>query len=167
MRPITNSEAITKVYNKPFYEYLGEDGFTYITKNTEPMCEDKYEIIEGSIYIGHYFNICNHRANNMRQSSKCDDNIICTEFSGAPVRGKKGGFSTGPQEQLALQGMGMTRLVREVSLLRSDYCNVSMKSKRKEEEEEIYGGSTTFKRMHDDLDMRGLNVTYKVKKLYG
>ena len=108
--------------------------------------------------------------NNMMQSSKCDDSIIRTEFSGAPVRGKKGEFSTGPQEQLALQGMGMTRLVREVSLLRSDYCNVLMKTKRKEEEEEeeeeICGGSTTFKRMHDDLDMRGLNVTYKVKKLY-
>ena len=82
MRPITNSEAIIKVYNKPFYEYLGEDGFTYITKNTEPMCEDKYEIIEGSIYIGHYFNVCNHRASNMMQSSKCDDNIIRTGQKG-------------------------------------------------------------------------------------
>ena len=99
------------------------------------------------------------------QSSKCDDNIVRTEFSGTPIRGKKGGFSTRPQEQLTLQGMGMMRFVREVSLLRSDYCNVPLKSIQ-EEEEEIFGGSSTFKRMHDDLDMRGLNVTYKVKKLY-
>ena len=160
MRPITTTT--TKTYKKPFHEYLGEDGFTYITTKEEE--EDEYEIIEGSIYIAHYFNVSNHKASIMMQSSKCDDNIIRTEFSGAPVRGKKGGFSTGPQEQLALQGMGMTRFVREVSLLRSDYCNVPLK-REEEEEEEIFGGSSTFRRMHDDLDMRGLNVTYKVRKL--
>ena len=166
MRPITKNNT-SKIYRKPFHEYLGEDGFTYIVNNNNTY-EDNYEIIEGSIYVGHYFNVCNHKANHMMQSSKCDDNIVRTEFSGAPIRGKKGGFSTGPQEQLTLQGMGMTRFVREVSLLRSDYCTVPLKSIREEdeEEEEIFGGSSTFKRMHDDLDMRGLNVTYKVKKLY-
>lgn len=158
MRP-TNEKTF---YKKPFYEYLGEDGFTYVQKKC--VDDDYYEIIEGSIYIGHYFNVCNHKATHMMQSSKCDDNIIRTEFSGAPIRGKKGGFSTGPQEQLALTGMGMTRFVREVSLLRSDYCTIPMKSQEKEEEA-IFGGSTTLKRMHDDLDMRGLDVTYKIKKL--
>ena len=160
MKPTNNSKIL---YKKPFYEYLGEDGFTYVV-NKNSDYDDNYEIIEGSIYIGHYFNVCNHRATHMMQSSKCDDNIIRTEFSGTPIRGKRGGFSTGPQEQLALTGMGMTRFNREVSLLRSDYCTVSMKSKEGQNEE-IFGGSTTFKRMHDDLDMRGLNVTYKIKKL--
>ena len=167
MRPITTTSN-TKIYNKPFYEYIGEDGFTYVTKyNNNNNYEDKFEIIEGSIYISHYFNVCNHRATHMMQSSKCDKNITRTEFSGTPIRGKKGGFSTGPQEQSTLIGLGMTRFGREVSLIRSDYCNVLMKPKKKKnEEEEIFGGSTTFKRMHDDLDMRDLNVTYKVKKLY-
>ena len=101
----------------------------------------------------------------MMQSSKCDD-VIRTDFSGAPVRGKKGGFSTGPQEQLAFQGIGMTRFNREISLIRSDYSPVSMNRKfMNENEEDIFAGSTTFKRMHDDLAMRGLNVTYKMRKI--
>ena len=151
---------------------LRDDGFTYITKQDKikdaNYYNDEFENVKGSIYIYicHYFNVCNHRAVHMMQSSKCDDCIIRTEFSGAPVRGKRGGFSTGPQEQLALAGMGMSRLIREVSLIRSDYCNVVMKNKDDDDEDEIYYGSTTFKRMHDDLDMRSLNVTYKVKKLY-
>ena len=165
MRPVSDNSKSSS-YRKPFHEYLGEDNFTYITRN-DPK-NDFYEIVEGSIYVGQYFNVHNHRAENMMQSSKCDKKIIRTDFSGAPIRGKKGGFSTGPQEQLTLSGLGMTRLCREVSLFRSDYCNVILKPKNKEEEEEeeVFAASTTFRRMHDDLDMRDLNVTYKVRKLY-
>ena len=155
-------------YKKPFLEELGSDGFTYISKNND---ENSYEIIEGSIYICHYFNVSNHRADHMMQSSKCDD-IIRTDFSGAPIRGRKGGFSTGPQEQLALIGIGMNRFNREISLIRSDYSSVVLNPKIKcdngndddDDDDQIFAGSTTFKRMHDDLNMRGLNVTYKIRK---
>ena len=153
-------------YKKPFYEELGDDGFTYIyNNNNDDDNNNTYEIIEGSVYVCHYFNVSNHRADHMMQSSKCDD-IIRTDFSGAPIRGRKGGFSTGPQEQLTLIGMGMTRFNREISLIRSDYSSVTLNPKcnNNDDDDEIFAASTTFKRMHDDLNMRGLNVTYKIRK---
>ena len=106
-------------------------------------------------------------------SSKCDE-IIRTEFSGAPIRGKRGGFSTGPQEHLALVGMGMERFNSEITHLRSDFCGVEMEPiitaadyRNKNDDNgscEIVGASSTFKRINDDLNLRELNVVYKATK---
>ena len=163
---IINDNSQYKCYAKSFEEYVDEDGFTCINKGKNDN-DDKYILVEGSIYLGLYFNVFNHRPKQMMQSSRSED-ILRTDFSGTPVRGKKGGFSTGPQEQLAFNGMGMTRFNQEISLFRSDFNTINLYHSDNgiTTTKETIGGSTTFKRMNDDLEMRNLNVTYKIKKLY-
>ena len=145
---ITNE--LKRIRMKNWIAWLSKIHKIILTELVNVYYEDVFEIIEASIYIGHYFNVCNHKATHMMQSSKCDDNIVRTEFSGTPVRGKKGGFSTGPQEQLALVGMGMSRFVREVNLIRSDYCNVPMRKMKSEEIKEEEKIKVETGRKNDD-----------------
>ena len=161
MKPVSNPIKGKKYYSYPNKEYLNcDDGFTYISSNNDD--DAPHELVIGSIYCANYFNVNNHKASNMMQSSKCED-IIRTEFTGTPVRGKRGGFGTGPQEHLALVGMGMERFISEISLLRSDYREVEMFDVSNTNTE-ILGASSTFMRMNDDLNMQNLNTTYKVFK---
>ena len=176
LRPIHKREPGVKYYCPPNPEYVDSHGFTCIDKtkpttwNTSP-----HEIVKGSIFYGNYYNVNNHKASAMMHSSKGDD-IIRTDFSGAPVRGKKGGFSTGPQEHLTLAGMGMERFNAEICHMRSDFCGVELYPVAMEEEEEeeegcskrkhseILGASSTFMRINDDINLRNKNVTYEITR---
>ena len=122
-----------------------------------------HEFVMGSMYSSHYFNVINHKAMQMCQSSKPDE-IIRTEFSGTPIRGRKGGLSFGPQETLALSGIGCERLSCEISHMRSDFTGVEVNPVCDNEESEILGISSTCARVIDDLNLGKNNFLFKVTK---
>ena len=149
-------------------EYVDEDGFTCIDKrvnnNINNNNDSPHEIVKGSIFFANYYNVNNHKANAMMHSSKCDE-IVRTDFSGAPVRGKRGGFSTGPQEHLAMAGMGMERFNTEISHIRSDFCGVEVHpSSSSTNTSEILGASSTFMRINDDINLRSKRVAYEITR---
>ena len=165
LRPVHKRDlkAGTNYYCPPYPEYVDENGFTCIDKkNTKNNYDNSpHEIVQGSIFFGNYYNVNNHKASAMMHSSKCDE-IVRTDFSGAPVRGKKGGFSTGPQEHLALAGMGMERFNAEISHMRSDFCGVELHNP--EEKSEIIGASSTFMRINDDIELRNKRIRFDISR---
>ena len=169
LRPVHKREPGVKYYCPPNPEYVDSHGFTCIDKSKASGDDDNspHEIVRGSIFFANYYNVNNHKASAMMHSSKGDE-IIRTDFSGAPVRGKKGGFSTGPQEHLALAGMGMERFNAEISHMRSDFCGVEVYpvegSKKRNYDGEILGASSTFMRINDDINLRNKNVIYDITK---
>jgi len=161
-----------KYYYHPINEYVDENGFTCVDKtNYQQSAYNLNKIVMGSIYCANYFNVCNHKATQMMHSSTCDE-VIRTDFSGTPIRGKMGGFSFGPQEQLSLTAMGAERLNSEITQLRSDFCGIEVDpvtanleddEDDKEQEEattEFLSGSTTFKRIIDDFNLLKSNLSF-------
>ena len=164
LRPVHKREPGVKYYCPPNPEYVDQHGFTCIDRGGGGGDFSPHEIVRGSIFYANYYNVNNHKASAMMHSSKGDE-IIRTDFSGAPVRGKKGGFSTGPQEHLAFAGMGMERFNAEISHMRSDFCGVKLYPvDAKKRKCEILGASSTFMRINDDINLRNKNVTFELTK---
>lgn len=161
IKPIINNQKEKKIIlDYRHNEYLGEDGFIYMSKNIQPT---PHEIVMGSVYTTRYFVVSNHKAVNMMQSSHPDE-IKRTEFSGAPIRGKKGGFATGLQEQMAFSGMGASRFNVEVSQIRSETCTLPIYNKKRKRKIEIISSSNTFKRSVDELIQSNLDVGLDITK---
>ena len=166
LRPVHQKKAGVVYYDFPVKEYMDEDGFTCVARNqTEASWPFvPHEIVVGSVYSSNYFNVINHKAVQMCQSSKSDE-IIRTEFSGTPVRGRKGGgLSIGPQESLALCGIGSERFSCEITQMRSDYTGVQVDPVNENEQSEILGVSSTCARVIDDLNLGKNNFLFKVTK---
>ena len=184
LAPIENQNGIEYKNDDDFSEYFNaEDGFTYMMRrkkyNTDissshSSSSSSYKVVNATVYTTRYFLVHNHKATSMMQCSHPDE-IIRTEFSGAPIKGKRGGFATGPQEQMTLVGLGAERLNLEISQLRSDVMNIPVFSKKKndkekEEEEEddddtaIIHGSKTLKRVFDEFNQYDIDFSLKIAK---
>ena len=141
-----------------YKEIEDEDGFLYLTLNTNPH---PHEIVKGSIYTTRYFTVNNHKASSMMQCSHPDE-IIRTEFTGAPTRGKKGGLATGLQEQMAFSGMGLARFNMEISQIRSETCILPIKDNNNKRE--FIASSNTFKRIYDEFIQSNIDVGFNITK---
>lgn len=154
-----------------FIEYLDEnDGFIYTKRREETEKVDvnlSYEMVNATIYTTRYFLVNNHKAAHMMQCSHPDD-IIRTEFSGAPVKGKRGGFATGPQEQITLVGLGAERLNSEISQFRSDSLKIPIHSRiineNGDKDQVVIQGSKTLKRVFDEFNQYNIDFSVKVDK---
>ena len=163
LQPVTNPIPGKKYYFPPSNEFVDEDGFACVDKSMALINPQTppHEIVIGSLYVGNYFCVNNH--NTTIFYSKYGDNVVKTEFTGTPVRGKRGGFSTGPQEHLSLSAMGVENFKYDITHLRSDFTHVVMRNQNDPNREEIVPASSTFLRGNDDFNMRELGVSYGLK----
>ena len=161
LRPVAKPVKGTKYYYPPANEFVDEDGFACVDKAMVSVSPETspHELVIGSLYIGNYFCVNNH--NTTIYYSKYGDDVVKTEFTGTPVRGKRGGFSTGPQEHLSLSAMGVENFKYDITHLRSDFTHVPMeKENDPNQREEIIPASSTFLRGNDDFNMRELDASY-------
>ena len=187
LQPVSDPKPEVKYYYHPYPDaFVDEDGFYCIDKRKRTNEQRQlFKIVYGSLYFGKYYCVNNHNINLYYSKP---GHITKTEFTETPIRGKKGGFSTGPQEHLSLVGMGMTYFPYELTQLRSDPANVCLvrtsgcrgNKKRpitdclehEEEEEEdgnerdveVISASHTFLRGNDELNQR-LDVSYEIDTL--
>ena len=109
-----------KYYDYPMHEYFNhDDGFIYTIKTNKDNIKP-HELTTATIYTTRYFLVHNHKASSMMQASHPND-VTVADFTGTPVKGKRGGFATGPQEQMTLVGLGAERLNMEISQFRSEF----------------------------------------------
>ena len=161
IKPVLNPIPGKKYYYPPTNAFVDEDGFACISKTkTTTNKAQPHELVRASLYRGNYFCVNNHNTNIFY--SKYGEDVIKTEFTKTPVRGKKGGFSTGPQEHLSLSAMGVENFKYDITHFRSDSTNVKVSG---DGDDQIIPGSSTFLRGNDDLNIRNLDVSYELDKL--
>ena len=179
-------------YDYPRHEYYNiDDGFVYTTRESNSSNDKSnftpHELTTATIYTTRYFLVHNHRASSMMQASHPND-VTVADFTGTPVKGKRGGFATGPQEQMTLVGLGAERLNMEISQFRSEFgvMNISDNDKNyknsnnddmindihtlsfKEENDDdmvvVVPASKTLKRTLDEIRQYGIKPGLKIQK---
>lgn len=150
---------------RPFFDYPlvdslnVEDGFSYLEKNKDFK---PHRLTEATIYKTRYFLVHNHKAANMMQASHPND-IITNEYTGTPIKGRKGGFSTGPQEQTALVGLGAERLNFEISQYRSEFGLMAVNN-NSTNDPVVVPASKTMRRTLDELQQYEIDLSLKVRR---
>ena len=131
-------------YDYRFHEFLNlDDGFTYMIKKDSNKDEFiNHECITSTIYTTRYFLVHNHRASSMMQASHPDD-VTIADFTGTPVKGKRGGFATGPQEQMTLVGLGAERLNMEISQYRSEFGTMTISNNNNNNDDDNNNNTTS------------------------
>ena len=182
MNPITGLPYLTpvdiekinekeKYYDYPISDCLNlDDGFQYLTKKNENNFRP-HELTTATIFTTRYFLVHNHKAANMMQASHPND-VVITDFTGTPVKGKRGGFATGPQEQMTLVGLGAERLNFEISQFRSEFGTMEIfvdnNNNNNDDDDndnvEVIPGSNTMKRALDEIKQYKHNLGFKLKK---
>ena len=179
MNPLTGYPYLTPIlphqnkgercYDFPRKEYLNvADGFRYMEGEEKKSEFNPHQLTKATIYTTRYFLVHNHKALNMMQASHPND-VIITDFTGTPIKGKKGGFSTGPQEQMTIIGLGAERLNFEISQFRSEFGSMAITTcneKEEEEEEEavIIPASKTLQRAMDEIRQYNIKFGVKIRK---
>ena len=173
LQPVLDPIVGEKYYYPPRRdEFMDESGFVCVRRSgNQPQRPPQpppspHRLVMGSIYVGNYFCVNNHHPSLYYSKS---NSVLRTEFTGTPVKGKGGGFSIGPQEQLSLSGIGAETFKYEITQLRSDYTPVTMHATAAGEvvEEEVavvIPGSHTFLRGNDELNLRDLDVSYDLER---
>ena len=164
LQPVLDPIPGQRYYYTHRDQFVDEAGFLCVDRSrsrTRPP-PSPHQIVTGSIYFGNYFCVNNHHSSLYYSKS---NSVLRSEFTGTPVKGKGGGFSIGPQEQLSLSGIGAEAFKYEITQLRSDYTPVTMHTAANGGiEDEVVPGSQTFLRGNDELNLRGLDVTYDLEK---
>ncbi|XP_069182157.1 uncharacterized protein [Procambarus clarkii] len=96
--------------------YTGEP---YLNRDNEPVL--------ASLYEGSYMCVTNHRANATMHTSRADE-VVFSELTGAPVRGRRGGLSTGPMELVSFRSIGAARIHTELTQIRSDMKHIELET---------------------------------------
>ncbi|XP_069177114.1 uncharacterized protein [Procambarus clarkii] len=100
----------------------------------EPYLNRDNEPILASLYEGYYMCVTNHRANATMHTSRADE-VVFSELTGAPVRGRRGGFSTGPMELVSFRSIGAARIHTELTQIRSDMKHIELETIQNNETE--------------------------------
>ena len=173
LTPVVNPKPGEKVYDYPIIERLNlEDGFQYASENAEKL--KPHALTTATLYTTRYFLVHNHRAATMMQASHPND-VAIADFTGTPIKGKKGGFATGPQEQMTLVGLGAERFNFEISQFRSEFGTMDVVPNDDDEKDDdgndekdddtiVVPASKTLKRTLDELRQYKIQTGLKIIK---